>query len=139
MALVDNIFWNFGPPEKIISDRTQAFIGEVIKGVCKAMDIKHIRSSGYQPQGNAVERFHSFLNAALTIQCQAACTVGRSAGPDIVRLQSKRLASHRFLSILHGVWPGSALVDGFNAGRSAAIDFPVTVRASPGEQDGARV
>ena len=68
-ALVDNIFWNFGPPEKIISDRAQAFIGEVIKGVCKAMDIKHIRSSGYQPQGNAVERFHSFLNAALTIQC----------------------------------------------------------------------
>ena len=33
------------------------------------MGIKHIRSSGYQPQGNAVERFHSFLNAALTIQC----------------------------------------------------------------------
>jgi hypothetical protein len=37
--------------------------------VCKLLKIKHIKTSGYQPQGNSVERLHRYMNAAITIQC----------------------------------------------------------------------
>ena len=40
-----------------------------MQAVCRILKIKHIKTSGYQPQGNCVERFHRFLNAALTIYC----------------------------------------------------------------------
>ena len=68
-ALSRVIFWQYGPPSCIASDRAPAFIGEVIQHLCNEFGLRHIKSSGYQPQGNCVERFHRFLNASLTIHC----------------------------------------------------------------------
>ena len=68
-ALSRTIFWQYGPPSQIASDRAPAFVGEVIQHLCSEFGLKHIKSSGYQPQGNCVERFHRFLNASLTIHC----------------------------------------------------------------------
>jgi len=67
-ALVE-IFALVGPPEEIVSDRAAEFTGLVMQAVCRVLNIKHIRTSGYQPQGNQVERFHRFLVAALCIHC----------------------------------------------------------------------
>ena len=44
-------------------------VDEVMQAVCRTMGIAHIKTSGYQPQGNCVERFHRFLMAALCIHC----------------------------------------------------------------------
>ena len=63
------IFSLVGHPKLMVSDRAKEFIGEVMQAVCRILKIKHIKTSGYQPQGNCVERFHRFLNAALTIYC----------------------------------------------------------------------
>jgi len=65
---VEKVFWTFGPPQHLVSDVTQAFTGAVMTEVCKLLNIKHIKTSGYQPQGNSVERLHGYMNAAITIQ-----------------------------------------------------------------------
>jgi hypothetical protein len=57
-----------GCPERIVSDRAQGFVAEVIKNLCARMGVDKIATSGYMPWANGTcERFHRFLNAALTI------------------------------------------------------------------------
>ena len=68
------IFSLVGHPKIMVSDRAKEFVGEVIQGLSNLFDIKHIKTSGYQPQGNCVERFHRYLVAALTIHCHEVRT-----------------------------------------------------------------
>ena len=54
------IFSLVGHPKLMVSDRAKEFIGEVMQAVCRIPKIKRLKTSGYQPQGNRVERFHRF-------------------------------------------------------------------------------
>ena len=83
-ALNKEVFSLVGSPERLVSDRAPEFIGEVMQGVNKLLRIKHVRSSGYQPQGNQVERFHRFLVAALCIYCHEYRCAWDEALPQIL-------------------------------------------------------
>ena len=50
------VFSLVGNPDEVVSDRAREFVGEVMQAVNKTLGIKHIKTSGYQPQGNLVER-----------------------------------------------------------------------------------
>ena len=49
-----------------MSDRGRELIGKAVAALCKRWGVAKIHTSGYQPQSNPVERFHRFLNSAMT-------------------------------------------------------------------------
>ena len=55
-------------PLKIVSDQAREFVSKGMKQLATYMGTTTITTSGYNPTGNSsVERFHRYLNAALTI------------------------------------------------------------------------
>ena len=62
MKLVDEMFCRFSPPEQIHSDQGRQFESELIKEICKLLQIKKSHTTPYRPQGNGmVERFNRTL------------------------------------------------------------------------------
>ncbi|MEM7282731.1 MAG: RNase H-like domain-containing protein [Pseudomonadota bacterium] len=67
-ALYENLFSAHGMPCCILSDRGKEFIDSGLRRLCNWLGVNKIATTGYQPQANGhVERFHRFLNAAMTI------------------------------------------------------------------------
>ena len=67
-ALHTHLVCVFGTPRVLLSDCEKSFVSDVTKNLFAKLGIKKIQTSGYQPQANgAIERFHRFLNAALTM------------------------------------------------------------------------
>jgi transposase InsO family protein len=67
-ALFKHLICQYGVPTRILSDREKAFLSTAVKTMCTRFNIKKIETSGYQPQSNGhVERFHRYMNAALTM------------------------------------------------------------------------
>jgi len=67
-ALYTNLFTVFGPPRVLLSDCERSFVSKVTEGCFSLLGTRKINTSGYQSQANgSVERFHRYLNAALTI------------------------------------------------------------------------
>lgn len=63
--LVNQIILRYGPVREILSDR--AFLGNVIKEVCKIFRIGQIQIAAYHPQSNAtLERVHRVYNDSLS-------------------------------------------------------------------------
>ena len=56
-------FW----PRKIISDKGSEFVNKVIKEVYRQLRIDTILTSHDNPQSNQVERFHRYMNAAISV------------------------------------------------------------------------
>jgi hypothetical protein len=56
-------FW----PRKIISDKGTDFVNGVIKEVYKQLHVSTILTSHDNPQANQVERFHRYMNAAISM------------------------------------------------------------------------
>eukprot|EP00731_Ephydatia_muelleri_P036277 Em0229g3a len=62
VKLVDEMFCRFSPPEQIHSDQGRQFESELIKEICKLLQIKKSHTTPYRPQGNGmVERFNRTL------------------------------------------------------------------------------
>eukprot|EP00731_Ephydatia_muelleri_P031079 Em0022g593a len=62
VKLVDEMFCRFSPPEQIHSDQGHQFESELIKEICKLLQIKKSHTTPYRPQGNGmVERFNRTL------------------------------------------------------------------------------
>eukprot|EP00731_Ephydatia_muelleri_P032451 Em0023g958a len=62
VKLVDEMFCRFSPPEQIYSDQGRQFESELIKEICKLLQIKKSHTTPYRPQGNGmVERFNRTL------------------------------------------------------------------------------
>ena len=67
-ALYEHLICQHGCPKKILSDRAKEFISEGIQEVYDRFGIKMVTTAGYSPSANGVcERFHRWLNAAMTI------------------------------------------------------------------------
>ena len=67
-AIYEHIICQHGIPMRILSDQGKEFIDQGIKTLCSHWGIKKIQTTGYNSTGNShVERFHRFLNAAMTI------------------------------------------------------------------------
>lgn len=59
--IVEEICLVFNIPKIIVSDNGPAFIAETFKEMTKLMEIKHVKTTQYHPQSNAVERYHRTL------------------------------------------------------------------------------
>ena len=60
--LVDEVFCRFGIPEQLHSDKGKQFEGNVIKEICKILNISKSRTTSYHPQGDGlVERCNRTL------------------------------------------------------------------------------
>jgi hypothetical protein len=65
---VENIVCRFGTPEKLLSDRGKAFIGEVMTEVNRLLEVKQLRTSGYHPQTNGMtEQFNKTMMEMLSM------------------------------------------------------------------------
>ena len=61
-VILDEWVLRFGPLEKLLSDRAQVFVGNIIKCLCKHVGIKKIFTSPYHPQTDGfIERFNRTL------------------------------------------------------------------------------
>ena len=66
-ALFEHLFCRFGKPKSIHSDDGSEFINAALEDMFKEWNIIHTSTGGYQPQANPVERYHRFLNSAMTM------------------------------------------------------------------------
>ena len=65
-ALVDEIFFKFGPPSVITTDRGKEFLNSLLASVTKTLGIDHRKTTSYHPNSNSVvERANRNLGAAL--------------------------------------------------------------------------
>ena len=65
-ALVEQVFCRYGTPLALLSDRGGEVDGQIMKEVCRLLQIKKLRTSAYHPPCNeACERMHRTLNSLL--------------------------------------------------------------------------
>ena len=68
-TIADAIFTHYlcehGRPVKILSDQGKN-LTKAMEYLCRRWSIKKVETTGYNAQANPVERFHRFLNAAMT-------------------------------------------------------------------------
>ena len=65
-ALFRHVFCIHGRPNYIRTDEGSEFVNNGLRYLYRRWGIKPISTGGYQPQALPVERFHRFLNAAMT-------------------------------------------------------------------------
>ena len=66
-AIFEHLICEHGVPRKILSDRGQELISEVLKILYEKWGVRRVATGGYNPQANGVcERFHRYLNASMT-------------------------------------------------------------------------
>ena len=66
-VLYEHLVTEHGVPRKILTDQGKEFVNEAIDLLCSRWGIKKVVTGGYNPQANgACERFHRWLNAAMT-------------------------------------------------------------------------
>ena len=56
-------FW----PLKILSDKGSEFMAKVMKELLRQLNVKQIFTSHDNPQSNQTERFHRYMNAAISM------------------------------------------------------------------------
>lgn len=65
--VIDELIPRFSCPQKIVTDNGAEFKGHLFADMCKELNIQHIFTSPYHPQGNSkTERFHRVLNDMLS-------------------------------------------------------------------------
>jgi transposase InsO family protein len=65
-ALVDNVITVFGTPGSILTDCSSKFTGEVMRHLCRHLEISKINTTPFRPQSNAsIERSHAVLTEYL--------------------------------------------------------------------------
>ena len=66
-AIFTHILCVHGRPDHIITDEGTEFVNGALRYLYKRWGIQPITTGGYQPQALPVERFHRFLNGAMTM------------------------------------------------------------------------
>ena len=56
-----------GCPSRVLSDRGREFVARGFKAMCSKWGTTPVTTSGHQPQSVPVERFHRYLNSAMTM------------------------------------------------------------------------
>lgn len=64
-VIVEQVIIVFNTPKYVVSDNGRAFISDLFNEITKLFKIKHIATTPYRPQSNAVERFHKTLGQFL--------------------------------------------------------------------------
>ncbi|XP_052253199.1 uncharacterized protein LOC127859731 [Dreissena polymorpha] len=69
-ALLD-IFSRVGLPNEMLTDLGKQFVSDLMKEICRLLDIKKLTTTPYHPQCNGlVERFNGFLKSTLKKMCE---------------------------------------------------------------------
>jgi len=64
--LAEQVIYRFGAPIAGIYDRGGEVDGQVMREVCRLLDIGKLRTTAYKPSTNGVvDRFHTILNALI--------------------------------------------------------------------------
>ncbi|CAG2224304.1 unnamed protein product [Mytilus edulis] len=78
--LIEEIIPNFSVPLVIVSDNGGEFTSKIFEETLKELNISHITTSFYHPQGNAkVERFHRTLHDVMAKKCKVTRLLGTCA------------------------------------------------------------
>ena len=65
-TLVDQVFCRFGVPIALLSDQGKEVDGNIMREICRLLDIDKLRTTPYKPSTNsAIERFHRSMNSML--------------------------------------------------------------------------
>jgi predicted nucleotidyltransferase len=68
-----HVFSIFGVPDRILTDRGSHINSNMMKSLYGILGIEKLTTSAYRPSTNGrCERFHRFLNSALTFSCKKA-------------------------------------------------------------------
>ena len=65
-SLMHNLFCVFGRPDTLLTDDGSEFLNSALRSLNKRWGIHHHSTGGYQPHSNPVERYHRYLNSAMT-------------------------------------------------------------------------
>jgi len=63
--LVEQVFCRFGTPVSVLSDRGKEVDGNIMRNICRMMEIDKLRTTSYKPSTNQVERLHRTINSVL--------------------------------------------------------------------------
>lgn len=64
--IVEQVICRFGTPLSIVTDRAKELDGELMREVCRLLDIDKLRTTAYKASTNAAaERFHRTLNSII--------------------------------------------------------------------------
>lgn len=66
-TLIDEVFFRYGIPRRMISDNGTQFVSAVMQKVTYCLDIRHVLTPVYHPQTNPVERKNRDLKPQLAI------------------------------------------------------------------------
>ena len=66
-TLIEEVFFRYGIPRKLISDNGSQFVSAVLQQVCYTLDIHQVLIPVYHPQANPVERKNRDLKPRLAI------------------------------------------------------------------------
>jgi transposase InsO family protein len=65
-VLVEQVFTRFGIPIALLSDKGKEVDGNIMKAVCRMLDIDKLHTTAYKASTNAaIERFHKTMNSML--------------------------------------------------------------------------
>ena len=65
-ALFSRVFAILGIPAEMITDEGSEFVNTGVEAMCATWQLRHIPTTGYQPQANPVERYHRWMNSTMT-------------------------------------------------------------------------
>lgn len=68
-AFVENWICIFSTPTEILTDNGRAFISDLMKKVCKLLQIQKVNISAYRPQSNTIERQHRGIKDFIKAYC----------------------------------------------------------------------
>jgi len=64
--IVEQVICRFGSPLSIVTDRAKELDGELMRQICKLLDVDKLRTTAYKPSTNsAVERLHLTMNSMI--------------------------------------------------------------------------
>lgn len=65
VSMLEQVFYDNGVPELIISDNGQQFVSKKFEELCRSRNITHMRTPFYHPQANPVESSNKNIKIAL--------------------------------------------------------------------------
>jgi len=64
-VLVEQVFCRFGAPVSVLGDCGKEVDGNIMRNICRMLEIDKLRTTTYKPSTNQVERLNRTINSVL--------------------------------------------------------------------------